>query len=80
MMECRQDSHPIIIGKYSLVATRSIITGGAQLPAFSVLCAGAYLGKHYEEEWKMYAGVPARPIKDIPREAKRFHRTQGYII
>ena len=80
MMECRQDSHPIIIGKYSLVATRSIITGGAQLPAYSVLCAGAYLGKHYEEEWKMYGGVPARPIKDIPKEAKRFHRTQGYII
>lgn len=80
MMECRQDSHPIIIGKYSLVATRSIITGGAQLPAYSVLCAGAYLGKHYEEEWKMYGGVPARPIKDIPKEAKRFHRTQGFII
>ena len=80
MMECRQDSHPITIGKYSLVATRSIITGGAQLPAYSVLCAGAYLGKHYEEEWKMYGGVPARPIKDIPKEAKRFHRTQGYII
>ncbi len=79
MMECRQDSKPIIIGRYSLVATRSIVTGGAKLPAYSILCAGAYLGKPYEEEWKMYAGVPARPIKDIPKEAKRFHRTQGYI-
>ncbi|MCR5312408.1 MAG: glycosyltransferase [Bacteroidaceae bacterium] len=79
MYECRQDSHPITIGKYSLVATRSIITGGAKLPNYSVLCAGAYLGKHYEQEWMMYGGVPAKPIKEIPKTAKRFSRTSGYI-
>lgn len=79
MYECRQDSKPIIIGKYSLVATRSIITGGAILPAYSVLCAGAYLGKQYDKEWTMYAGVPARPVKEIPKSAKRFSRTSGYI-
>lgn len=79
MYECRQDSKPITIGKYSLVATRSIITGGAQLPAYSVLCAGAYLGKKLEQEWMMYGGVPAKPIKEIPKSAKRFSRKQGYI-
>ena len=79
MYECRQDSKPITIGKYSLVATRSIITGGAELPAYSVLCAGAYLGKKYDKEWTMYGGVPARPIKEIPKTAKRFSRTSGYI-
>lgn len=75
----RQDSHPIKIGDYSFVSTGVKILGGANLPAYSVLAAGAVLTKNYTEEWKLYAGVPAKAIKDIPSDAKYFIRSEGFV-
>lgn len=75
----RQDSHPIRIGDYSFVSTGVKILGGASLPAYSVLAAGAVLTKNYTEEWKLYAGVPAKAIKDIPSDAKYFIRSEGFV-
>ena len=67
--EGRQNSHPITIGDYTFVSTGVRILGGAELPAHSVLAAGAVLTKSYTDEWKVYGGVPAKPIKDIPKNA-----------
>lgn len=75
----RQDSHPIIIGDYCFVSTSVVILGGATLPAYSVLAAGAVLGKKYEQEWIAYGGVPARPIKEIPRNALYFSRKERHV-
>lgn len=77
--EGRQDSHPIEIGDYSFVSTGVIILGGSKLPNKSVLAAGAVLNKNYNEEWKIYGGIPAKPIKDIAQNAKYFSRQQGFI-
>lgn len=77
--EGRQDSHPIRIGDYCFVSTGVKILGGASLPAYSVLAAGAVLTKNYTEEWKLYAGVPAKAIKDIPSDAKYFIRSEGFV-
>ena len=75
----RQDSHPITIGDYCFVSTGVVILGGATLPSYSLLAAGAVLTKSFEKEWVIYAGVPARPIKNIPNDAKYFHREQGFV-
>lgn len=75
----RQDSHAIIIGDYSFVSTGVRILGGSILPAYSVLGAGAVLNKAYKEEYKLYAGVPAKPIKELPNNAEYFNRANGYI-
>lgn len=77
--EGRQDSHPIEVGNYSFVSTGVIILGGSKLPDYSVLAAGAILNKNYSDKWKIYAGVPAKPIKDIDRDAKYFSRKQGFV-
>lgn len=77
--EGRQDCHPIIIGDYSFVGTRVTVLGGSQLPGYSVLGAGAVLNKKYTEAYKLYAGVPAKPIKDIAATAKYFGRQKGFI-
>lgn len=77
--KCRQDSHPIVIGDYSFVSTGVKILGGAVLPAHSVLAAGAVLNKQYNEEWMLYAGVPAKGIKKIPQSALYFTRESGYV-
>lgn len=65
---------PIIIGHHCFVGTRSIILPNSALPNFSVLGAGAVLGKRYTEEYVLYAGVPARFIKKENTSYKFFHR------
>lgn len=75
----RQDSHPITIGNYCFISTGVKILGGSLLPAYSVLGAGAVLNKSYTEEWKIYGGIPAKPIKDIPKTAKYFSREKGFV-
>ena len=77
--ESRQDCHPISIGDYCFIGTGVKILGGSVLPARSVLGAGAVLNKRYEKEWTVYAGVPARPVKEIDETAKYFHRESGFI-
>lgn len=79
LYECRQDSHPIKIGDYCFVGTGTIILGGSVLPAYSVLGAGALLNKKFNDEWTLYAGVPAKPVKNIPHTAKYFSRKHGFI-
>lgn len=78
--ESRQDSHPITIGDYCFVSTGVIILGGAVLPSYSVLAAGAVLNKAYSQTWNIYGGVPARPIKEIDKDAKYFNRRGGYVL
>lgn len=77
--EGRQDSHPIEIGNYCFVSTSVIILGGSKLPNYSVLAAGAILNKNFIDEWKIYGGVPAKPIKDINKNARYFSREKGFI-
>ena len=77
--ESRQDSHPIEIGDYCFVSTSVRVLGGAVLPSFSVLGAGAVLNKAYNKERMLYAGVPAVPKKVIPQDAKYFFRKEGFV-
>ena len=76
----KQDSWPITIGSYCFVGTSCVVVGGAILPDYSVLGASSLLNKQYAEDWTLYAGVPARPIKIIDRSALYFSRTIGYVI
>ena len=79
LIESRQDSSPIEIGDYSFVGTNVVILGGAVLPAYSMLGAKSLLNKAYQEEYQLYAGMPARPLKEIPKSAKYFSRSEGFI-
>lgn len=79
VVEGRQSSRPIEIGDYCFVSTGVRVLGGAVLPARSVLGASAVLNKAYTDEWTLYAGVPARPVKTLPQEAKYFHREKGFV-
>jgi acetyltransferase-like isoleucine patch superfamily enzyme len=75
----RQHSEPIEIGDYCFVSTRCVILGGARLPSQSVLAAGAVLTKAFEKSFSLYGGVPARYIKDVPNDARYFHRATGFV-
>lgn len=77
--EGRQECHSIVIGNYCFVSTGVKILGGSVLPDYSVLAAGAVLTKKYIEPYKLYAGVPAKPVKDIIHDAKYFNRDKGFV-
>lgn len=79
VMDNRQDSAPIIIGEYTFVGTNVVMLGGAELPARSVLGAKSLLNKKFTDEWMLYGGVPAKPIQQIPADAKYFTRADGFV-
>lgn len=77
---CRQTAAPVTIGEYCFIGTNCVILGGAVLPARSVLGAKSLLNKVFEEEYALYAGVPARHVKSLPREARYFSRETGFVF
>lgn len=79
VMESRQDCKPIRIGAYCLVGTRVTVLGGAMLPDRSILGAGSLLNKAYTEEYVVYAGQPAKKVKNLDPEGAYFHREHGVV-
>jgi carbonic anhydrase/acetyltransferase-like protein (isoleucine patch superfamily) len=79
LTSCKQSAKPVSIGEYCFVGAASVLLAGAALPDFSVLGAQALLNKHYTEPYYLYAGSPARPVKQLSPDRKYFSRTVGYI-
>ncbi len=77
--EGRQSSKPVYIGDFCFVGTSCVILGGAILPSYCTLGAMSLLNKAYTDEYKLYAGSPAVPIKSLSKDAKYFLRTVGFV-
>ena len=76
---CIQSSTPITIGDYCFVGTDCVLLGGCSLPNYSVLGAKSLLNKAYSEDYYLYAGVPAKPVKPLLQTIKYFSRTTGFV-
>lgn len=79
ILDSRQDSAPIKIGNYTFVGTNVVILGGSVLPDYSVLGAKSLLNKAHVNTYKLYGGVPARELSEIPPAAKYFSRENGFV-
>jgi len=77
--KARQSASPIQIGAYCFVGTSCILLGGAKLPDRCILGAGALLNRGYDEEYRVLAGVPARPVKELDDSVLYFQRQTGFI-
>jgi len=75
----RQSSEPIEIGEYSFVGTEAVILGGSSLPHHSVLAAKSLLNKKWDEPYRLYGGVPAKPLKELPQDMEYFRRKEGFV-
>ncbi|MEL7160179.1 MAG: acyltransferase [Bacteroidota bacterium] len=80
VLEGRQDSAPIEIGSYCFVGTNSVVLGGSSLPDYSVLGAKSLLNKPFRDSHTLYGGVAAKPLRELPRNAKYFTRQTGYVV
>jgi acetyltransferase-like isoleucine patch superfamily enzyme len=75
----RQSAEPIEIGEYCFVGTNCVVLGGASLPHHSVLGAQSLLNKKWPDAYRLYGGVPAKPLKELPQEMEYFRRTEGFV-
>jgi acetyltransferase-like isoleucine patch superfamily enzyme len=75
----RQTAEPIDIGEYSFTGTNCVLLGGSALPHHSVLGAQSLLNKKWDEPYRLYAGVPAQPLKELSADLGYFRRTEGFV-
>jgi len=75
----RQTAKPIDIGEYCFTGTNSVMLGGSTLPHHSILGAQSLLNKKWDEAYRLYAGVPAKPVKELSSEMGYFSRTEGFV-
>lgn len=72
------DLRPVVIKDFAGMATNSIVMPGVTLAEGSVLGANSFL-KTSTEPWTIYAGSPARPVKQrSPDKMKHYARELGY--
>ena len=73
MDQLKQATSPVRIGHHSLVATRGLLLPGADVPDRAVVAAGAVVGGRLEGH-KIFAGVPAKPVRDVDLDGALFTR------
>lgn len=77
----RQHAAPVYIGKYCFIGTGCILLPGTRLPDYSILGAGSVLTKDYSETGVLYAGNPAKPVKNLSiDDTMYFHRKQHVVL
>jgi acetyltransferase-like isoleucine patch superfamily enzyme len=75
----RQSAEPIEIGEYCFTGTNSVMLGGSALPHHSILGAQSLLNKKWDQSHRLYGGVPAKPLKELPADLEYFRRTEGFV-
>lgn len=78
--ENKQQCNGIKIGDYCFVGTASVILSNTELPSYSILGAASLLNKKFVDNYYLYGGVPARPLKKLGKEWKYFQRTEGVVL
>jgi acetyltransferase-like isoleucine patch superfamily enzyme len=76
----RQTSAAVTIGDYCFLGTGVVVLPGSILPSQSVLGAGAVLNKAWSESGVLYAGVPAKPMKQLDASVGYFARSRGFVL
>lgn len=78
--QCRQDAQPIIIGDYVFIGTRCTFLKGSIVPSYTIIGACALVNKKLTENYVLYAGVPAKKVKEIKEKCLFFNREQGFVF
>lgn len=79
MEDNRQESQSIKIGSYCFIGTNVVMLGGSALPDYAVLGAKSLLNSAFTQRYFLYGGVPAKPIKNLPKSFGYFNRKTGFV-
>ena len=75
----KQETSPVKIGDYCLIAARIVAVKGSSLPDNCIVATNSTLYKAYGEPYMLYSGVPAEPVKKLDPNAGYFHRENGRV-
>jgi len=70
----RQSCAPVTIGAYSFIGTGTILLKGAKFPKASILSAGSVYSERDQPDFTLYSGVPAGPVRDLPKTSEYMNR------
>lgn len=74
-----QVSRPIVIGEYCYLGTGCTLLPGTVVPDRSVVAAGALVRGDLAHSYRIYAGMPARVIAELPVDTPYFTRREGVV-
>jgi len=80
MAENQQETAPIEIGSYCLMAAGCVVVKGAKLPDYCALGANSTLHKAYEQTHTLYSGVPAMAVAQLDENYAYFKREKGAVL
>jgi acetyltransferase-like isoleucine patch superfamily enzyme len=78
LSDCRQTGRPVRIGAYCFIGSNVRIAPGSWITDRCAVAMGSVVAGTLEEPGMLYAGVPARPRRELG-EAKYFSRTKGRV-
>jgi acetyltransferase-like isoleucine patch superfamily enzyme len=79
IIRMKQTCAPVIIGSNSMLATGVIVMKGVTITSCCIVGAGSVVTKSIRESHTMFAGNPAQFVRNLPRDAKYFSRTESVI-
>jgi acetyltransferase-like isoleucine patch superfamily enzyme len=74
-----QVSRPITVGDYCYIGTGCTLLPGAVVPDRSIVAAASLVRGGLEHPGRVYAGIPARAISELPADTPYFTRQQGIV-
>ena len=74
-----QKSAPVKIGNYCFISTATIILPGVKIPDYCIVAAGSVVTKSFSLSYGLYAGVPARLVKNLSEDYGYFVRKAGRV-
>jgi UDP-3-O-[3-hydroxymyristoyl] glucosamine N-acyltransferase len=77
--DSRQSSAPTSVGDYCFVGTACLLLKGSSLPDHSVLQAGSVLATAEVEPYRLYSGLPAKPVSELRGDLAYFKRAEGVV-
>lgn len=71
---------PVIMGKHSIIGDQGVVLPGVEIGEGATFGALSLLKDPYYEPWKVHVGIPAKPIKDRPKETILKYEQRLYAI
>jgi acetyltransferase-like isoleucine patch superfamily enzyme len=78
VVESRQTVAPVAIGDYCFIGSNCRITPGSAIPDRCVTAMGSVVVGELPQPGMLYAGVPARPVKELG-DATFFNRPDAFV-
>jgi acetyltransferase-like isoleucine patch superfamily enzyme len=79
LVRCVQTAAPVVIGDHVLVSSNCRITAGVRIASYTLVASSAAVVGDLPDSYRMYGGVPAKEIGELPPSAGYFTKTTNSI-